>query len=63
VSWLVTAAAVAYALAMRALLGINRKRVARLKRELAAMRYDLAYATDKNAQFLRKENAQNARAN
>lgn len=40
----------------RGLLAVNRRRVSRLKGDLACVRYDLAFATEKLAEFIDRTN-------
>lgn len=54
-SWLLTAAAVAYAVATRAVLGVSRARVAKWQERAARAEFDLHFAVEKLAEALDRE--------
>lgn len=54
-SWLLFASLLLYAFCARGVLAVSRRRIAKLERELAATRYDLAFAAEKNAASIRRD--------
>lgn len=55
-TWLLAAAGWATAAVFRGLISVNRRRVASLRAELGATRYDLSYATEKLQEYLPRMN-------